>query len=106
MHVSVLNIAGCKFAKACGFQLEGIHHKHRIVHGANQDTCVFALLNSDWLQVKSASERKLGMKAVTPAESEDLAPTANFCSAALDRDDSSVSFGADGTSSRDGSVRK
>jgi len=64
MHVATANIAGRKFAEACGFQLEGIHRKHRIAHGANQDSCAYALLNSDWPAVKFAWERRLDMKPV------------------------------------------
>jgi RimJ/RimL family protein N-acetyltransferase len=106
MHVSTINIAGRKFAEACGFQLEGIHRKHRIAHGANQDTCVYALLNSDWLQVKFAWEKRVGMRALPLAEPERLAPTATAGSAASTHGASAASAGTAGASAGGGSVRK
>jgi len=85
MNVATANIAGRKFADACGFQVEGIHRKHRIAFGANQDTCAYALLNSDWPAVKTAWERRLGMKPIdvaADADSHASGPAASAASAA------------------------
>ena len=111
MHVATMNIAGRKFAEACGFQLEGIHRKHRIVRCTNHDTCCYALLNSDWLLVKTAWERRLNMKPVSPIpmEQKSLASTATAGTAASACATSAASAdtaGAASDSSGSGSVRR
>ena len=39
---------GRRAAEHAGFSLEGILRKHRVVRGANSDTAMFSVTNSDW----------------------------------------------------------
>lgn len=42
-----------------GFRFEGVFRQHMIVKGHNRDTAWFAMLDSDWPQVRSNIERWL-----------------------------------------------
>jgi hypothetical protein len=37
-----------RFIERCGFKLEGLLSKHRIVANRNRDSALYALVNSDW----------------------------------------------------------
>jgi hypothetical protein len=51
-----------KFIERCGFKLEGILSKHRIVANRNRDSALYALLNSDWEgDVEVAMKKLLGI---------------------------------------------
>lgn len=65
-EVSSANIPALKFMKKCGFSVEGVMRKHRIVHGCNQDTTLYALLNSEWPDVKRAFDLRLGLVSLLP----------------------------------------
>jgi len=44
------HIIGRKFLARCGFELEAVMRKHRIVGKRNSNTALFVILNSDWQQ--------------------------------------------------------
>jgi RimJ/RimL family protein N-acetyltransferase len=49
-----------KFIERCGFQLEAILRKHRIVHQRNRNTALYVLLNSDWPEVEARCKAFIG----------------------------------------------
>ena len=61
MEVDALNIPAKKFVEHCGFMQEGIIRKAHVVNCANQDICLYAMLNSDWPVVEFAWRGRLGM---------------------------------------------
>lgn len=46
-------------ARRFGFTFEGVFRQHMIVKGQNRDTAWFAMLDSDWPEIKSRFERWL-----------------------------------------------
>ena len=42
------NIQGKRFFERCGFSLEGLMLKHRVINNRNRDTAVYRVLNHDW----------------------------------------------------------
>ena len=50
------HVIGRKFLQRCGFELEAVLRKHRVVGNRNRNTALYVLLNSDW---QESSEKKL-----------------------------------------------
>lgn len=82
-----------KFFQRCGFLCEAVLRKHKIVRHRSQNTAVYALLNSDWEQIKPILQRHLGLstqvklqKAITIGESKGIGAKG---SSSTTRDDSS-----------------
>lgn len=50
-----------KYLERCGFKLEAILRKHRIVQRHNVDTAVYTLLNSEWNEEEIKLKRYLGL---------------------------------------------
>jgi RimJ/RimL family protein N-acetyltransferase len=51
VEVDIRNIIMRKFLERCGFALESIMRKYRIVNRRNRDVAVYVVFNSDWEQV-------------------------------------------------------
>ena len=51
-----LNARSVAAAQRLGFSFEGIFYKHMIVKGHNRDTAWFAMLDTDWPQIKANIE--------------------------------------------------
>lgn len=49
-----------KFLERCGFLLEAVMRKHRVVRRRNRDTAVYAVVNSDRFDVEVKLKRLLG----------------------------------------------
>jgi hypothetical protein len=60
-EVDTRHLIARKFLERCGFKIEGILRKHRIVNKKNRDTALFVFLNSDWLEVSTKLKQLLGI---------------------------------------------
>lgn len=60
-EVDARHLIARKFLERCGFKLEGILRKHRIVNKRNRDTALFVFLNSDWQEVSVRLKALLGI---------------------------------------------
>jgi hypothetical protein len=54
-EVDERHIIGRKFLERCGFTLEAVLEKHKIIQNRNSNTALYVLLNSQW----DEEERKL-----------------------------------------------
>jgi hypothetical protein len=45
----------------CGFKIEGILRKHRIVKGRNRDTALYVILNSEWFELSIKLKKWIGI---------------------------------------------
>jgi len=63
-RTDTLNVIANKFLQRCGFSLESVMRKHRVVEKRNRDTSVYRLLNSDWPVASMALHRVVGRKYV------------------------------------------
>ena len=61
-EVDTRHLIARKFLERCGFKIEGILRKHRIVNRRNRDTVLFVFLNSDWDEVMIKLKRLLGIE--------------------------------------------
>jgi RimJ/RimL family protein N-acetyltransferase len=55
-----------KFLEKCGFKLDGILKKHKIVRNRNKDTALYCVLNSDFEQVELNLKKLLGLPIRPP----------------------------------------
>eukprot|EP00603_Paraphysomonas_imperforata_P013675 CAMPEP_0114450412 /NCGR_PEP_ID=MMETSP0104-20121206/446_1 /TAXON_ID=37642 ORGANISM="Paraphysomonas imperforata, Strain PA2" /NCGR_SAMPLE_ID=MMETSP0104 /ASSEMBLY_ACC=CAM_ASM_000202 /LENGTH=378 /DNA_ID=CAMNT_0001622551 /DNA_START=1 /DNA_END=1137 /DNA_ORIENTATION=+ len=60
-EVDTRHLIARKFLERCGFKIEGILRKHRIINKKNRDSALFVFLNSDWLDVMVKLKRLLGI---------------------------------------------
>lgn len=60
-EVDTRHLIARKFLERCGFKIEGILRKHRIVNKKNRDTVLYVFLNSDWLEVSTMLKKLLGI---------------------------------------------
>ena len=63
-----------KFLERCGFKLEAILRKHRVIKRRNRDSAVYVMLNSEWPEEEFKLKRYLGIplkKVHKAAEFED-----------------------------------
>lgn len=60
-EVDTRHLIARKFLERCGFKIEGILRKHRIVNKKNRDSVLFVFLNSDWLEVSTNLKKLLGI---------------------------------------------
>lgn len=60
-EVDTRHLIARKFLERCGFKIEGILRKHRIVNRRNRDSTLFVLLNSDWTEVEVRLKALLGI---------------------------------------------
>ena len=56
-----LNAPSCRAAQRLGFQFEGIFRQLTMYKGRNRDTAWFAIIDKDWLMVKSAFQQWLSV---------------------------------------------
>jgi hypothetical protein len=61
VEVDVRNIVMRKFLERCGFVMESVMRKHRILENRNRDTAVYVILNSDWDQISVKLKSILGL---------------------------------------------
>jgi hypothetical protein len=50
-----------KFLERCGFKLEAVLRKHRIVDSRNSDTALYVILNSEWPDTEIKLKKLLGL---------------------------------------------
>jgi hypothetical protein len=60
-EVDSRHLIGRKFLERCGFRLEAVLRKHRIVNARNRDSALYVILNSDWLDISIKLKRYLGI---------------------------------------------
>ena len=63
-EVNVKNVIMRKFLERCGFIYEAMLRKHKIVLGRNRDTCVYAVLNSEFVDCEMKLKKYLGLNVV------------------------------------------
>jgi hypothetical protein len=51
---------GRKFFQRCGFLVEAILRKHKIINERNRDTALFVILNSEWDDTELKLKKYLG----------------------------------------------
>jgi hypothetical protein len=61
VEVDMRNIIMRKFLERCGFIMESVMRKHRVVDNRNRDTAVYVTLNSDWDQMNVKLKKVLGL---------------------------------------------
>lgn len=54
------HVIGRKFLERCGFQLEAILRKHKIVQRRNRNTALYVVLNTDFQEVELKIKTLLG----------------------------------------------
>lgn len=59
-EVDERHVIGRRFLESCGFQLEAVLHKHKVVQRRNRNTALYVVLNSDWLEVETKLKRRMG----------------------------------------------
>jgi len=78
-EVDSRNIIGRRFMERCGFYLEGILYKHKVISRRNSDTALYVMLNSDWCDAERALTTLLrvsiGVTALKAADIEVLSAT-------------------------------
>eukprot|EP01035_Chromulina_nebulosa_P017152 gene17152-22666_t len=52
----------------CGFLLEGTLRKHKIINDRNRDTCIYSIINSDWLDVETSLKKHVGIPTIIKKE--------------------------------------
>ena len=60
-EVDTRHLISRKFLERCGFKIEGILRKHRIVNKKNRDSVLYVFLNSDWLDVSTKLKKLIGI---------------------------------------------
>ena len=63
-EVNPKNVIMRKFLERCGFLLETIIRKHKIILGRNRDTCVYVVLNSEFVDIEIKLKKYLGLDIV------------------------------------------
>jgi hypothetical protein len=61
VEVDIRNIVMRKFLERCGFVMESVMRKHRILDNRNRDSAVYVILNSDWDQISVKLKSILGI---------------------------------------------
>ena len=61
VEVDIRNIVMRKFLERCGFVMESVMRKHRILDNRNRDSAVYLILNSDWDQISVKLKNILGI---------------------------------------------
>ena len=61
VEVDIRNIVMRKFLERCGFAMESVMRKHRILDNRNRDSAVYVILNSDWDQISVKLKSILGL---------------------------------------------
>ena len=69
-----------KFLERCGFRLEAILRKHRIVSRRNRDTAVYVVLNSDWPEIEFRLKKFLGIPLRKVVKVAEIAPAKDVLS--------------------------
>jgi RimJ/RimL family protein N-acetyltransferase len=63
---NALNAPSRRAAERYGFSYEGLFRQHMIIKGRNRDTAWYAMLDSEWPQIKAAFEQWLAPDNFTP----------------------------------------
>lgn len=61
-----------KFLERCGFLLETILRKHKIIQEKNRDTALYVILNSEWHEVGPRLRKYIGYGAKIVQKAADL----------------------------------
>jgi hypothetical protein len=59
-EVDERHVIGRRFLESCGFQLEAVLRKHKVVQRRNRNTALYVVLNSEWLETETKLKRRLG----------------------------------------------
>lgn len=66
-EVDERHLIGRKFLESCGFVLEAVLRKHKVVQRRNRNTALYVLLNSEWPDmVELRLKRALGYSLAAP----------------------------------------
>lgn len=60
-QVDERHVIGRKFLERCGFTLECVLRKHKILQQRNSNTALYVVLNSEWLDVERKLKHSLGI---------------------------------------------
>lgn len=63
-EVDERHVIGRKFLERCGFQLEAVLRKHKILQQRNSNTALYVVLNSEWVDVERKLKHYLGISLV------------------------------------------
>ena len=61
VEVDARHVIMRKFLERCGFKLEAVLRKHRVVDRRNSDSALYVLLNSEWIEADQALKKLLGL---------------------------------------------
>lgn len=56
------HIVARKFLQRCGFQLESILRKNKIIQNRNSNSSLYSMLNSEWIEFEPKFKLFLGFK--------------------------------------------
>jgi hypothetical protein len=61
VEVDARHVIMRKFLERCGFKLEAVLRKHRVVDRRNSDAALYVLLNSEWTEADQGLKKLLGL---------------------------------------------
>jgi hypothetical protein len=61
VELDARHLIGRKFVEQCGFMLESVLRKHRIVNRRNRDTALYVILNNEWPDAEIKLKKKIGI---------------------------------------------